>query len=108
MLTNTATIERRKSQRFRIELPVEITQVSGKRVNRPVELFDISSGGISFLSTKDWELGGRVEYLITLSEAKKVRIRCLGKIVRVEPTSGREHTSLVAATIDRYEFLRSQ
>ncbi len=77
-------------------------------MNRPVELLDIGSGGISFFSAKDWEIGGRVEYVITLSEAKKVRIRCLGKIVRVAPATDREHTSLVAATIDRYEFLRSQ
>ena len=73
-----------------------------------MDLFDIGSGGIAFRSTKDWEVGGRVEYLITLSEAKKVRIRCLGKIVRVQPSAEPERGFLVAATIDRYEFLRSQ
>ena len=101
-------MERRKSQRFTIQLPVEITQVSGKRVSRPVELLDISSGGIAFRSNKDWELGGRVEYLITLNETKKVRIRCLGKIIRIEEGTDPVHASKVAATIDRYEFLRSQ
>ncbi len=108
MQSNTATTERRKSQRFKIHLPVEITQVSGKRVNRPVELYDIGSGGIAFRSNKHWEVGGRVEYLITLNEAKKVRIRCLGKIIRVAPIADPEHACIVAATIDRYEFLRAQ
>lgn len=101
-------MEQRRSQRFRIQLPVEITQVSGKRVNRQVELLDISSGGVAFRSDKEWELGGRVEYLITLNEARKVRIRCLGKILRVEPIPGAAHASKVAVTIDRYEFLRTQ
>ena len=83
--------------------------VSGKRVNRSTRLFDISSGGISFYSNKDWEVGGRVEFLITLNEAKKVRIRCLGKIVRVQRTSqASESTYKVAATIDRYEFQRAE
>lgn len=102
-------MEQRKSQRFRIELPVEITVVSGKRVNRTTRLFDISSGGISFFSSKDWEPGGRVEFTITLNEAKRVRIRCLGKIVRVQKTSdAAEGSYKVAATIDRYEFVREE
>ncbi|MGI8988786.1 MAG: PilZ domain-containing protein [Bryobacteraceae bacterium] len=101
-------MEQRRSQRFRIELPVEVTQLSGKRVNRPVKVFDIGSGGISFRSSREWDVGGRIEYVITLSAEKKVRIRCLGKIVRVENTPGDPEASYkVAATIERYEFLRS-
>ncbi len=100
-------MEQRRSQRFRIELPIEITQLAGKRVNRSVKVFDIGSGGVSFLSSREWEVGGRIEYVITLSAEKKVRIRCLGKVVRVENTpDNADFTYKVAVTIDRYEFLR--
>ncbi len=100
-------MEQRKSQRFHIELPVEITQLSGRRVNRTVKVLDISSGGISFLSSREWEVGGRIEYIVTLSAETKVRIRCLGKIVRVENRpNDADNSYKVAATMERYEFLR--
>ncbi|MDQ6664832.1 MAG: PilZ domain-containing protein [Acidobacteriota bacterium] len=101
-------MEQRKSQRFRIELPVEITQLSGRRVNRAVKVLDISSSGISFLSSREWEVGGKIEYVVTLSAETKIRIRCLGKIVRVENTPNAAEASYkVAATMERYEFLRA-
>src|SRR5205807_2447567 len=97
------------SQRFKIDLPLEITQASGKRVNRTAHLSDISSGGISFTSNREWDVGGRIEFVITLSQAKKVRIRCLGKILRVQAISATSEARYkVAASIDRYEFVRAE
>ena len=103
-------MEQRRTKRFRIKLPVEITQLSGKRVSRPGHTFDISSGGVCFSSNRDFEVGGRIEYLVTLSQAAnaKVQIKCLGRVLRiVRLTDQTEYTCQVVASLDRYSFSRS-
>jgi hypothetical protein len=50
-------------------------------------------------------IGEAVEYMITLPSTAerghtKVRLHCLGKVVRCSPETG------VAATLERYEFVR--
>ncbi|HEY3835678.1 MAG TPA: PilZ domain-containing protein [Bryobacteraceae bacterium] len=102
-------MEQRRTKRFRIKLPVEITQLSGKRVSRPGHTFDISSGGVCFSSNRDFEVGGRIEYLVTLSQAPntKVQIKCLGRVLRiVRLTDQTEYTCQVVASLDRYSFTR--
>lgn len=103
-------MEQRRTKRFRIKLPVEITQLGGKRVSRPGHTFDISSGGVCFSSNRDFEVGGRIEYLVTLSQAPSVRvqIRCLGRVLRiVRLTDQMEYTCQVVASLDRYTFMRT-
>jgi hypothetical protein len=88
---------------------LQIVQVGGQRVNRAEKTRDISSGGICFMSPTDLEVGGRIEYLITLSGSNPpVRIRCLGKVLRsLQPllTDGSQFE--VAVTMERYQFVRA-
>jgi len=103
-------MEQRRTKRFRIKLPVEIVQLGGKRVSRPGHTFDISSGGVCFSSNRDFEVGGRIEYLVTLSqgESARVQIRCLGRVLRiVRLTDQAEFTCQVVASLDRYQFMRT-
>jgi len=103
-------MEQRRTKRFRIKLPVEITQLGDKRVSRPGHTFDISSGGVCFSSNRDFEVGGRIEYMVTLSQAQnaKVQIKCLGRVLRiVRLTDQAEYTCQVVASLDRYSFTRS-
>jgi hypothetical protein len=79
-------------------------------MDREEKTRDISSGGVCFLSPMEIEVGGRIEYLITLSgRHPQVRIRCLGKVLRSEhppvPNNGREFE--VAVTMERYQFVRA-
>ena len=56
-----------------------------------------------FAAEAQVEVGDPIEYFITLPtppEADWVRIRCLGKVVRVDANE-------VAATLERYEFVRT-
>jgi hypothetical protein len=86
---------------------VEIVQVGDRKVNRTEKTRDISSGGICFVSSLDVELGGRIEYVITLSgSSPPVRIRCLGKVVRSRKPSP-DNEFEVAVTMERYQFLRA-
>lgn len=103
-------MEKRRTQRFPIQLPVQISLVSGKRVARLTQTSNISSGGVSFLSAKEVKLGGKIEYSIQLADGQvPVTIRCFGKVLRIEDNPGDlQMPYRVTATIDRYKFVRSE
>jgi PilZ domain len=104
-------LEQRRTQRYKLELPLQILQLGDQRVNRTEKTRDISSGGVCFLSPTDVEVGGRIEYLITLSGANPpVRIRCLGKVLRsLQPSAPEKAPHFeVAVTMDRYQFVRAE
>jgi hypothetical protein len=101
-------MEKRRAQRFPINLPVQISVVSGKRVARVTKTSNISSGGITFPSAKEVKLGGKIQYEITLAEGEApIRIHCTGKVLRIEPVPDDvEMPFAVTATIDKYKFVR--
>ena len=89
-------------------MPLQILQVGDERVNRVEKTRDISSGGVCFLSKDEVEVGGRIEYLITLSGSNPpVRIRCLGKVLRSQKAAS-ETAFEVAVTMERYQFIRPE
>jgi hypothetical protein len=93
-------IEQRKARRFDLKLPFEMVRNGSLRTSG--ETKNISSGGVLLTSPNELELGESVEYMITLptsSDVNRVRIRCLGKVVR-------RSDSELAATLERYEFVR--
>ena len=59
-----------------------------------------------FLSPTGVDIGGKIEYLITLSGSNPpVRTRCLGKVLRSQkPASDSPYE--VAVTMERYQFVR--
>jgi hypothetical protein len=102
-------LEQRRAQRYRLQLPLRIIQLGDQRVDRTEQTRDISSGGVCFLSPTAVEVGGRIEYLITLSgSTPPVRIRCLGKVLRSQqPSDPTEGPYEVAVTMERYQFVRA-
>ena len=98
-------LEQRRTPRYRMQLPLQIVQVGAQKVNRTEQTRDISSGGVCFLSSEQVEVGGRIEYLITLSGSNPpVRIRCLGKVLRSQKQY-EEAPFEVAVTMERYQFM---
>ena len=94
-----------------MQLPLRIVQLGDQRVDREEKTRDISSGGVCFLSPSEVEVGGRIEYLITLSGSNPpVRIRCLGKVLRSNhpPVSNHDREFEVAVTMERYQFVRAE
>ena len=91
--------EHRKAIRFDLKLPLEIVRGAEPQVS---ETRNLSSNGVLFDIGTDIEPGNSIEYVITLPSTNKhpVRLRCLGKVVRRVNGMG------LAATIDRYEFIR--
>ncbi len=100
------TPERRASRRFTMALPVSIRETGEGLPDRQGETRDVSFRGLYFLSGSNFEVGSKIEFVLTLPKeitlATDVQIRCTGLVVRVEPQTERAG---IAARIEKYEFL---
>jgi hypothetical protein len=84
---------------------MELVRSGSNSLRKSGETLNVSSSGVLFTTDVAFSIGDPVEYTITLptgmdASGTGVRLRCLGKIVRFAPEPA------VAATVERYEFLR--
>ncbi len=102
-------IEQRKHRRYNLSLPVRVR--SKARAAPPLETAtkDISAEGIYFTLSQELELGAELELEIALPSelpsGQKVRVRCCGKIARVERMDSTGKIG-VGATIESFWFVR--
>ena len=101
-------IEKRRARRFLLTLPLTLT--SGEEPAKDAaQTHDVSSSGVYFELGEAPHPGSRLEFILTLPTeitlSSPVKVRCVGKVIRVERAPGRRVG--VAATIERYEFLRA-
>jgi PilZ domain len=99
--------DRREARRFTMSLPLRVLPREAKAHELDANTRDVSYRGLYFLADANFEVGGEIEFVITLprqaTQLGDVNIRCLGKVVRTEPTdNGRVG---IAAKIARYEFM---
>ncbi|PYU52477.1 MAG: hypothetical protein DMG48_04085 [Acidobacteria bacterium] len=99
--------ERREARRFTMSLPMRVLPREAKGNELDAHTRDLSYRGLYFLTDVKFEIGNEIEFVITLpqqmTQAGDVNIRCLGEVVRIEPTeNGRVG---IAAKIARYEFV---
>ena len=102
-------MEQRRTRRFTLQLPLAIIRSGAERVAQIGLTKNISSGGVLFTSGSEPDIGGPIEYVITLSGPSdhRVNLRCIGKIVRYNKATESDHPAFeVAATLERYEFVR--
>lgn len=96
--------EQRKSKRFDLKLPFELIRKDRQEVTRSGATRNMSSMGVLFDAGSGVEVGDSIEYIITLPTSTdggaELRLRCLGKVIRSDNGS-------TAATLERYEFVRS-
>jgi len=71
---------------------------------------NISSGGVLFTAGKEPEIGASIEYVIALGgpSDQRVSLRCIGKVLRANRAEAGESAYDVAATLERYEFVRAE
>jgi hypothetical protein len=100
-------MEQRRTRRFKLQLPLSITRSGSERVTFPGLTRNISSSGVLFTAEREPNLGGPIEYVITLNHdtAHAVSLRCIGKVLRAERV---ETAFQIAATLERYEFVRER
>jgi hypothetical protein len=105
-------MEQRKTRRFKLQLPLAITRTGAERVTFGGLTKNISSSGVLFTSEREPDLGGPIEYIITLNNdgPQSVNLRCMGKVVRADrmPISDEPPAYQIAATLERYEFVRER
>jgi PilZ domain-containing protein len=99
--------DRREARRFNMTLPLRVLPHEPQGSELTAQTRDVSYRGLYFLAETKFPIGSEIEFVITLPEqvtqSNDVNIRCLGQIVRVEPTgNGRMG---IAAKIERYEFM---
>lgn len=101
-------MERRRAHRFELQSPLVVRWKVGAQVREALTVSeDLSSNGIYFVLPEGIQDGTQVEVEMTLPNqitlAGPVKVRCLGRILRCEPTQGAK--SGMAAAIEKYEFL---
>jgi len=107
-------MEQRRTRRFRLQLPLSIVRSGVQRVALAGTTRNISSSGVLFTAEREPDLGGPIEYVITLNHegAHEVHLRCIGKVLRSERTDGGHDVGpsgfQIAATLERYEFVRDR
>jgi hypothetical protein len=95
-----------------MELPVEIVRSGSAYVSTVGTTRNISSGGILFVGERSMEIGGPVEYVVTLAAGSNgtVNLRCIGKVLRQQKRVADETedpVTLFAVSLERWEFQRS-
>jgi hypothetical protein len=103
-------MEQRRARRFTLQLPVSITRNGAERVMQSGLTKNISSGGVLFTADKEPDIGGSIEYVITLGNPSdhSVGLRCIGKVLRSSRSDSGDSGFEIAATLERYEFLRPE
>lgn len=103
--------DQRKYKRFELRLPLELLRSGNLAASETCETRNLSSGGVLFHSTLPIEVGDLIEYRITLPpnspSESPVLLHCKGKVVRRQLTNGGS-ASNIAATLERYEFVRNK
>jgi PilZ domain len=99
--------DRREARRFTMSLPMRVLPREAKGRELDAHTRDVSYRGLYFLADANFDVGSEIEFVITLpqqvTQSGDVNIRCLGEVVRIEPTeNGRVG---IAAKIARYEFV---
>jgi hypothetical protein len=107
-------MEQRRTRRFKLQLPLAIIRSGTERFASSGHTQNISSSGVLFTAERVPDLGGPIEYVITLTHEgpNAVTLRCMGKVLRSHPrgsqSPGDPPAYQVAATLERYEFVREQ
>src|SRR5438874_897222 len=106
-------MEQRRTRRFQLELPLSITRAGADHVTLAGCTKNISSTGVLFTTGAAPDLGGPIEYIITLNHEgpQPVNLRCMGKVLRSERMHGNgddRRGYQIAATLERYEFVRDR
>lgn len=100
--------DQRATRRFPLRLPVIVKSPLGG-IEAAALTRDVSSRGVCFfLESAIVETGSFIEFTLTLppeiTMTESIRVRCRGRVVRVENTAYEGRTA-VAAQIEKYEFL---
>ena len=101
--------DKRRARRFPMTLPVAVRAEEAIAEQATVSTRDISSSGVYFNFDSELQVGTTLEFVLTLPQETTrgipVQLKCMGKVVRVDRSANAGSVG-IAATIERYEFMR--
>ena len=101
--------ELRATRRFNLRLPIEVKYAADSTIQAKAHTRDVSSRGISFYFDTVLQPGSDIEFTLTLPPeitlTESIRVRCKGKVVRVDTPQMAGGKLGIAATIQHYEFV---
>lgn len=108
MVVEAQQAEKRATRRFALRLPVSVNFSGNTAAAMTAQTRDVSARGICFYLEAPLAVGSEIDFTLTLPPeitlTESIRVRCKGKVVRVEPNVADAKVP-VAAVIDEYEFL---
>jgi PilZ domain len=100
--------DKRATRRFALHLPVAVRYGDDTQEHK-AQTRDVSARGICFFVDEGIQAGSPIDFTLTLPPeitlTESIRVRCKGRVVRVEGNGGATGKMAVAAVIDEYEFL---
>lgn len=104
------TSDKRRARRFPMNLPAMIKGEEIEEDPQENKTCNVSSRGVYLECASPLDVGMTLEFVLTLpvrgTKGRPVRIKCVGQVVRVDQAESEGKPLGVAATIERYEFLR--
>ncbi len=100
--------DQRKHKRFDMRLAIELIRAGRQELGTAAETRNLSSRGVLFTSPAEMNVGESIEFAIKLPTGGGTLLRCIGKVVRQEKKAVRDESDFfhIAATMERYEFVR--
>jgi hypothetical protein len=109
MVVEVQQAEKRSTRRFALRLPVSVNYQGNTGPAMSAQTRDVSARGICFYLESPLATGSQIEFTLTLPPeitlTESIRVRCKGKVVRVDNNVSEANKVPVAAVIDEYEFL---
>ena len=100
-------LEQRGTRRFALTLPVAVRFQDAPVTEMPAHTKDVSARGVYFFLDAPVQPGAKMEFTMTLPPeitlTEQIRVRCVGKVVRIETQVNGKHG--IAVAIEQYEFL---
>lgn len=98
--------DQRSTRRFALQLPLTVKLDS---IDKDAKTKDVSARGVFFYMDSAPEQGSPIEFTLTLPPeitlTESIKVKCNGKVVRVDhPVNGSGQVG-IAAAIDQYDFL---
>jgi hypothetical protein len=110
MTAKASSEDQRRFRRYAVNFPCVVKPRKKRKAVEGAELEaetqDVSSGGLFFLATSNWEIGTEIECELRLPVkafgGRPIGILCRGKVARIVSKDGDRVG--VGATIEHYEF----
>ena len=105
--------ERRRAPRIPVKVPVKLRPVEGSTPYMvSADSINISERGLYFQMTGPMKPGTRIELSFTMpaevTGSLAMKIRCVGRVIRVEPEGQGDGRTAVAASIERFETILAE